>query len=315
MGSGLKILKKENVRSQMSYIVKQGLAPYAAVLSPLLGFDKTGMEILRLSVDNKALKKLRRQYKKKLPAFKEAVDSGNKESSFNDTIWICWLQGIDKAPSLVKRCYKSIKDNFKDSKIVVLDETNINDYVELPSYIMEKYEKGIITKTHFSDILRLELLSQYGGTWIDGTVYCSGWDDKFSYMRKSPFFMFQVLKPGADGQSLKTSSWYISSYSHNKIIELARMLLLDYWKTSNKLVNYFLVHCFVQLAIEQYPEEWAKVIPVSNEIPHILLLRINEKYDEELWNAVTGMTPFHKLTYKLAKSKTNDDYLSHILRS
>ena len=120
----------------------------------------------------------------------EAFDSNNKESAFNDTIWICWLQGIDKDPSLIKRCYKSIKDNFKDSKIVV-DESYINDYVELPSYIMEKDGKGIITKTHFSDILRLELLSQYGGTWIDGTVYCRGWDDKFSYMRKSLFLCFR----------------------------------------------------------------------------------------------------------------------------
>jgi hypothetical protein len=35
---------------------------------------------------------------------------------------------------------------------------------------LEKYQKKIIDNTHFSDLLRLELLIKYGGTWIDASV-------------------------------------------------------------------------------------------------------------------------------------------------
>ena len=34
-------------------------------------------------------------------------------------------------------------------------------------------DSGQITKTHLSDLLRLELLIRYGGTWIDATVFCT----------------------------------------------------------------------------------------------------------------------------------------------
>ena len=44
---------------------------------------------------------------------------------------------------------------------------------------MDKYKKGIFTRTHFSDILRLELLTKYGGTWIDASVLITKFDSRF----------------------------------------------------------------------------------------------------------------------------------------
>ena len=63
-------------------------------------------------------------------------------------------------------------------------------------------------------------------------------------------------------------------------------------------IDYFLLHDFLELAIETYPEEWSKVIPVSNSTPHILLLRLFEQYDENIWKSIKDMTQFHKLSYK-----------------
>ena len=51
------------------------------------------------------------------------------------------------------------------------------------------------------------------------------------------------------------------------------------------------------------PEEWKKVIPCSNAAPHILLLRLFEPCDARVWDAVRGMTPFHKLSYKFDDEK------------
>ena len=49
-----------------------------------------------------------------------------------DTIWICWLQGMEHAPELAQRCYESIQRHVPDKKIILLDENNIFEYVTLP---------------------------------------------------------------------------------------------------------------------------------------------------------------------------------------
>ena len=69
---------------------------------------------------------------------------------------------------------------------------------------------------------------------------------------------------------------------------------------NDSLIDYFLFHDMVELSIETYPEEWDKVIPFSNSVPH-LLLRLFDEFDENTWNAVKQMTPIHKLTYKFDK--------------
>ena len=71
-------------------------------------------------------------------------------------VWICWFQGIENAPMIVKNCYESICYWLKDYEIVVITEENYKSYVQFPTVIEEKRKKGIITDAHFSDLLRLE---------------------------------------------------------------------------------------------------------------------------------------------------------------
>lgn len=40
----------------------------------------------------------------------------------------------------------------------------------LPNFILKKFENGYISITHLSDIIRVLLLYNYGGLWIDSTV-------------------------------------------------------------------------------------------------------------------------------------------------
>ena len=60
----------------------------------------------------------------------------------------------------VKRAVDGVKEDVK----------NLDKYIHLPNYILEKYKQGIITKPHFSDIIWIELLIKYGGTWVDASI-------------------------------------------------------------------------------------------------------------------------------------------------
>lgn len=273
---------------------------FALVQTALQGFSRKGLEIVRLSVNNRIISKLRKKYRKSIAQFQAQYAPQPRERS--NKVWVCWLQGMENAPALVQKCYRSLQENLTDREIILLTEENYRDYVTFPVYIQEKIDSGVITRTHFSDLLRLELLIRYGGTWIDATVYCSGKNIP-DYMLDSDLFIFQMLKPGLDGHASSISSWFMTACTNNPILLLARHLLYEYWGKNSKMYDYFLLHDFFQLALEAYPQEWDRVIPFSNSTPHILLLRLFEPYEETVWEAVKAQTPFHKLTYKFEENQ------------
>ncbi|HBJ1651643.1 capsular polysaccharide synthesis protein [Clostridium botulinum] len=298
------IFNKVNGREVLKQYKRAGVLGFALIETLMLGFSHKSLEIVRLAVNNRILSKLRKEYGEFINEYKKR----NTEKIFNlprkksNKVWVCWLQGMDYAPFIVKRCYDSLKLYLKDRNIVLITENNYRDYITFPSYIQDKIDNKVITKTHFSDLLRLELLIKYGGSWLDATILCTS-DNIPNYILNSNLFVFQCLKPGKDGHCTSISSWLMTACTNNPILLLTRELLYDYWKKYNFMKDYFLIHNFFQLAIETYPEEWKKVIPFSNSVPHILLLNLFEKYDEQWLNCIKNMTPFHKLSYKFSEDK------------
>ncbi len=278
----------------------------------LLGKSRTSLEILRLAASLKTKEKLERKYKKYLTQFDEKyIETEHKESN---KIWICWFQGLDEAPIIVKKCVESVKKNNLDKEIVVITSDNLHDYVEFPKYIEEKWKRGIITHTHMTDLLRLELLIRYGGTWIDATVFCSS-SNIPSYFFDSDLFFYQLLKPGRDGNGTYFSSWFMSAKTNNKILMATQSLCYAYWKENNIMWDYFLLHDFLSIVLDYYPDDWKKIIPRDNAAPHMLLLRLFDKYNEDVWKAISEQTPFHKLTYKFdsKNQRRNNTYYEKIM--
>ena len=276
----------------------------------LLGKDKKALEILRLSAQYKTKKNLEKKYKRKIDEFQfNYID--DKLHEVSDKVWVCWFQGLDNAPALVKKCYGSLKQNLTDREIILITSDNMCNYVQFPDFILDKWKNGKITHTHMTDLLRLELLIKYGGMWGDATVLCTSKRENIpDYFFNSDLFLYQILKPGRDGQAQPISSWLISAKTNNKILIMTRYLCYEYWKNNDELVDYFLFHDFMTIALEYNKDEWQKIIPRDNAAPHMLLLRLFDKYDEETWKAIKDQTPFHKLTYKFGDEdvKTADTY-------
>lgn len=270
----------------------------------LLGKSRTALEILRLSTMLKTKQRLYKRYKFKLDEFNQNYIE--EEHNTSKRIWICWFQGIDNAPDLVKKCYQSVIDNNSDKEIVLITSDNISEYVEFPDFINAKWKKGQITHTHMTDLLRLELLIKYGGMWLDATVYCST-SNIPHYFFESDLFFFQCLKPGRDGHANYISSWLMTAKSNNRILMATRELCYDYWRQNDSLCDYFLLHDFLSIVLDQFEDEWKRIIPRDNATPHELLLRLFDEYDEKMWTAIKEQTPFHKLTYKFSEGQTEKD--------
>ncbi|WP_407253388.1 capsular polysaccharide synthesis protein [Klebsiella pneumoniae] len=95
----------------------------------------------------------------------------SEDSIINRTIWVYWAQGLDNAPPVVQNCVKTLKENSSPDFVVqVVDDFNLVDYIDIPEIINTRLKEGVISRTHFSDIVRFELLKKHGGVWIDSTV-------------------------------------------------------------------------------------------------------------------------------------------------
>ena len=231
------------------------------------------------------------------------------EHKRNKIVWFCWLQGIEQAPPIVKACYNSLKRNLADREIREIDNENWKEYVELPRNIISKWKKGRIPAALFSDLLRLELLIKYGGTWIDSTVLCTGFQDsssKFQEFLDADLFLFQYTKQGSIPVSI--SNWFITSCSNNEVLMVLRDMLYAYWKDYDCTLDYYIFHLFFSMLSEEYPEQ-IKAMPYGSSQNSLALLHHwGVTFDQQKWDRLVSNVAFHKLAFRVNKDVLNNKY-------
>ena len=274
-------------------------------------FNVINPNIIGLAERERCYRKLKRKYKKILTTDK-SINIDKKEEEKSNKIWICWFQGIEKAPELVKACYNSVVKNYNDKEIIVLTEENYKQYVDIPEYILKKWEKGYITFAHFSDILRIELLSKYGGLWLDSTIFTTKKSELVFNDNIELFVFKQVDLDRKNSLTVVASNWLIYANRDNNIINLTKKLLYQYWKEYNHAINYNIFHIFFKFATEVYKDQWNKVPTFNNISPHILQFELNDDFEEIRFNQIRGMSDFHKLNWRI-KSENKNSYYNYIV--
>jgi hypothetical protein len=250
----------------------------------------------------------------------------NLEHKRSKVVWFCWLQGLDQAPPIVKACYASLErwlvHGFTSSRfqvkqgyeIIVIDNENWRKYVELPEYIVKKWEKGRIPAALFSDLLRLELLIHFGGTWIDSTVLCTGINNiqNENYLDADLFF-FQYTKQGSI--PVRISNWFITACTNNEVLVVLRDMLFAYWKDYDCVLDYYIFHLFFAIISKGYPEQIAAMPYGQSQNSLVLLHHWGEKFEQKKWDKLTSQVCFHKLAFRVGENVTKDkeNYYNYIL--
>jgi len=215
----------------------------------------------------------------------------------NKVIWICWMQGYDNSPDIVKACFKSAKEHSSGFDVILITEENMNDYVHIPEHIIKKYNDGQITKTHFSDILRVLLLINYGGIWLDSTVFLSGNIPKF--IIDSDLFMFKTSNVDRNA-FLPASSWFIAAKKENPILIKVYNILLNYWKNEKDMMHYYLLHITLALVINYDHDAnklWNKLFYKNNSDPHVLQFKLFDEYTDSMREYIWQISFAHKLSH------------------
>ncbi len=227
-------------------------------------------------------------------------------------VWVCWWQGEKSMPELVQMCYKRLQQVLPPDKMELhlITEDNYKDFVSFPEHIVEKFNNKIITVTTLSDILRMTLLSKYGGVWIDATVFFT--DDFPEEYTKHPFYSQKMANtPDAEGEACKSlwCGFCMAGYAGCPLFQFTRDAFAEWWRKYNKIVDYVLID-YLNLEGYNHFEEIRTLIDAvpNNNIGVFEMYRVlNKPYTDELYKQLTDNNSIHKLTYKMELKKVTDD--------
>lgn len=205
------------------------------------------------------------------------------------------MQGFENAPLIVQKCRDTVLKYNSGCEVVLLDDSNIKNYIDIPDYIVEKHQKGIIHHTQYSDYVRISLLAEHGGIWIDSTAMLT--NNLPDYILNADLFCFKLQPFG----KVVASSWFIAAKPQNPIVLNVLQLLNVYWKHENRLISYSLIHlCWTMAttANETNRKLWDAVPYMDDVNCKLLQMDLFSPYSESRYNQITSMSSIHKLTYK-----------------
>lgn len=212
-----------------------------------------------------------------------------------------WHQGIENAPLIIQKCVESVKKYHPDYEIKVLSFDTVKDYVNIPQKYYDLFGQKRIPIAIFSDILRLYLLTTYGGTWIDSTLYFT--DRIPEDILKSDFCVMQK-DPITDAFGDKMSCYFIHAKKGSLFIHLIRNSIENYWQEQNFVIHYFMFEHIVSMISEVNDElknKWNNMPFYLTDNLGLLRKVLYEKYDEQKMEEIKQKSWMQKLSYKILK--------------
>ena len=239
-----------------------------------------------------------------------------------DTFFYFWWDGFDCLPDLCRKCYESLNNHANGHKVIFLDKFNINKYIDIPNFIIDKFEKKCFSITLFSDIIRLILLSTYDCIWVDSTMY----------------FINSIPKNAFNANFISCNSKYILKDINNATVIVNRHypvyffiskngyifkdvlnLLLKYWYKYDTAIDYFQTNfCFDY--VTSFNKKYKEFIEKMDEFCPRVEWLLNNKYktyNQDVLVEILKDTFMFKLNWKLLKledlNKHKESYIYHIL--
>ena len=234
-----------------------------------------------------------------LNKYKDAVYP-ESQSFDNRMIWVCWLQGEVKMPEIVRTCYKSVKANADGREVVLITSDNVEKYISIPKFIKDKVNNGKMSRTHFADYIRISLLKNYGGLWIDATVLVT---DKINIDCKLPFFSIKQKPDSIHFVSqYRWAVWILGcSPQIGKILfDCLENLFKAYLKKHSLFIDFFLFDYFLAVMYDEIPlvKQFVDNCPYNNPNAYDLGDLLNKEFNEEAFVQLKENNTFHKLSWK-----------------
>jgi hypothetical protein len=142
-------------------------------------------------------------------------------------IWMMWIQGLDAAPRIVKECNRSWVERNPGWEVRMLDLNSFREYVDLDAVVGAG--RADLGPAHLADIIRINLIADHGGVWVDGTCFCvrplDEWLDDYC---RAGFFAFLGHR-----KDTPVSNWFMASHPGCYLTQTIRNEVNQFWKNNS----------------------------------------------------------------------------------
>lgn len=227
------------------------------------------------------------------------------------TIWTCWFQGRDRAPPVVEQCIRSWERLNPGWEVRCLDSETACRLTGLDAIVTDARS---ITAASASDVLRISLLHEFGGVWVDSTCRCNRPLDEWLPQAMEPQGFFGFDKP-----SLKRpiASWFLAAEPGSLLLDSWHRETVDFWRDRTSTDDYFWFHHLFRDLIrhdEAVREAWNEVPKISADGPH------TPQWDDAMYRPLAEVSaqidwsaPVFKLTHRLKRPPDPDSFLANLL--
>lgn len=234
-------------------------------------------------------------------------------------IWFCWMQGEECLPEIPRLCLDSLRKHANGHEVIVLDNENYKQYVSISARVIQLYESKKLKPAHFADILRVNLLAQQGGLWVDATLLAIKNLPEDIFNR--PFFSIKTQEIGHYVSRCRWAVFCLAGEKNNILFQKVASLFNIYLSHTDLFVDYFMFDQFIDILC-RHNQEIRKMIddvPINNIHTHDLSPILIQPFDRSKFQQLTRDTYLFKLSWRLYSeaelTENKDNYYHFLLQS
>lgn len=214
-------------------------------------------------------------------------------------IWIFW-DSMKESP-LVNICLRQIKTTHPDYQVNIINQNTLSSYLQnLPK------KNNDLPFANYSDIIRLALLSQYGGIWVDASSLITknlDWIYQLKINNKIDIIGFFADFITSDSKYPILETWFLAAPANNAfIINWYNEFLSCY--TSDRPQEYY----------KDIPTDWLQEMDENLSkyllcyISAIKIMRTNQNYRILMFSA-SDSAHFYNFSLKLKPHQLAEEFL------
>ena len=240
---------------------------------------------------------------------KYLADDDNGTPQTDAPVWVCWWTGEETAPPLVRQCIKSIRKNAGTHPVHLITKDNYRDFLEIPAFMLEKVQSGHMGFAHLADYIRVKLLAEHGGLWLDATMFCSDTVPESCFSVP----MFTCKSPRAKNGYVSESRWVtfcLGGWKGNVFYRFLVDGFEEYWKTNPCAIDYLFFDYMILLAYERIDSVRRLLDELPENTPHrdSLQAAMNERLPASaLEEVLRPDTVLYKLSWRETYYETTAD--------
>lgn len=169
-------------------------------------------------------------------------------------IWVLWIQGEGSLPALVHENLEALRHYAGNHPVHLVSMESLPDFAELPGRYMDLLGSGQITAAAFSDIVRIYLLQQHGGLWVDSSVRIT------KSLPREIFDLPLWTAKGIDGEfpweprCIDITEWtgyFLAAPPNSLFFSFLKAAYDVYFDEYDEVLDYLLINHFAKIAREQ----------------------------------------------------------------